>query len=117
MILPFWENIGVGRFCVKINHWGRARKFIRAYPNSGPALKAWKHAVAAANWSSFPEVRRTFNSVDWFEGALVFNIGGNNVRLVAVCRFELKRLYIDKVMTHEEYDADAWKARYRSTRH
>lgn len=99
---------------MKINHWGRAREFFREHPEAENALRAWKKAVIEAKWTSFPDVRHTFNSADWYEGAIIFDIGGNNFRLIAVCRFELDRLYIDKVLTHEAYDKGAWKRRYQN---
>src|SRR5579885_2286035 len=99
---------------MKINHWGRARAFIKRHAEADTPLRSWKKAVVEANWSSFPDVRQTFNSADWYEGAIIFDIGGNNFRLIAICRFELGRLYIDKVLTHQEYDTGTWKKRYES---
>jgi mRNA interferase HigB len=97
---------------MKINHWGRARKFIKKHADAESSLRAWKRTVSEAAWTNFPDVKTTCNSVDWYEGALIFDIRGNNIRLIAVCRFELGRLYIDKVLTHLEYDKGAWKKRY-----
>jgi mRNA interferase HigB len=97
---------------MRINHWGRARQFIKEHPKAANSLSNWKKAVVEARWDSFADVKATFNSADWFEGAIIFDIGGNNIRLIAVCRFELGRLYIDKVLTHEGYDRGAWKKRY-----
>jgi mRNA interferase HigB len=97
---------------MRINHWGRARQFIEQHPEAGSSLGTWKRAVIEASWTNFTDVKRTCNSVDWYQGALIFDIGGNNIRLIAVCRFELGRLYIDKVLTHDEYDNGTWKKRY-----
>lgn len=97
---------------MKINHWGRARQFISQHPEAEKSLRLWKHTVIAAKWENFPAIKRTFNTVDWYEGAIIFDIKGNKIRLIAVCRFELGRLYIHKVMNHEEYDRGAWKERY-----
>ncbi|MBI4534051.1 MAG: type II toxin-antitoxin system HigB family toxin [Candidatus Melainabacteria bacterium] len=88
---------------MKVNHWGRARQFIKEHPDAESPLRLWKRTVIDSKWSNFPDVKRTFNTADWFEGAIIFNIAGNNIRLIAVCRFDLSRLYIDKVMTHKEY--------------
>lgn len=101
---------------MRINHWGRAKQFIREHAESGSALHSWKRAVIEATWTNFPEIKATFNAVDWYEGAIIFDIGGNAIRLIAVCRFELERLYIDKVLTHEEYDKGDWKRRYKKRR-
>jgi len=55
------------------------------------------------------ELRRVFNSVDAVSGLYVFNIGGNNFRLVAAIHFNVGRVYIRHVMTHAEYYKGAWK--------
>jgi len=39
----------------------------------------------------------------------VFNIGGNEFRLVVVIHFNCGKVYIRHVMTHEEYDQGTWK--------
>lgn len=101
---------------MKINHWGRARAFIKEHPESEGPLRNWKNAVVDASWESFSDVKTTFNSADWYKGAIIFDIGGNNFRLIAICRFELGRLYIDTVLTHQDYDKQAWKARYDQKR-
>lgn len=100
------------RHIMKINHWGRARQFIRKQPDARNPLEAWKRSVVTAKWSNFSDIKRTFRSADWYAGAIIFDIAGNNIRLIAICRFDLNRLYIDKVMTHEEYNEGKWKARY-----
>lgn len=97
---------------MKINHWGRVRQFINKHPEALSPLRNWKRAVIEASWDKFTDVKKTFNSADWYEGAVIFDIGGNNIRLIAVCRFEIGRLYIDKVMTHSEYEKGNWKKRY-----
>ena len=97
---------------MKLTHWGRARQFYRRYPQARSALLRWRDTVIESKWSNFSEVKKTFNSADWYQGSVIFDIGGNNFRLVAVCRFNLKRVYIDKVLTHEEYEKVNWKSRY-----
>ena len=108
---------------MKVNHWGRARKFIKAQEESGKsgrevqalyeALAAWKKSVVEAEWKGPAEIReKTFGNVSYYKNALIFNIGGNKYRLIAICRYELGTLYIDKIMTHEEYDLNHWKKRY-----
>lgn len=118
-ILPKWEKMAINRKAakrMKVNHWGRARKFIRAHREAATPLGNWKRAVINANWLSYPDIQNTWRAVDWYEGAVIFDIAGNNFRLVTICRFELETVYIDKILTHEEYDKGKWKERYAKTR-
>jgi mRNA interferase HigB len=93
---------------MQIIHWGRARQFFRKHKKAEKPLKQWRLAVQAADWKNFADVRRTFRSVDWVAGRIVFDIGGNNYRLICVARFENGRIYICNVLTHKEYDEGHW---------
>ena len=40
---------------------------------------------------------------------IVFNIGGNKYRLIAVIHFNRGKVYIRHILTHQEYDKGGWK--------
>lgn len=42
---------------------------------------------------------------------IVFNVGGNNYRLLANVNWTYKTVYVKRIMTHAEYDA--WNKRGR----
>jgi hypothetical protein len=44
-----------------------------------------------------------------FSGKIVFNIRGNNYRLVTRVVYVSQKVFVLKVMTHDEYDQDKWK--------
>ncbi|WP_295622829.1 type II toxin-antitoxin system HigB family toxin [uncultured Lamprocystis sp.] len=58
---------------------------------------------------SFPELRQSFCSADHVDGFKVFDVGGNKYRSVTVIRYDNQRLYLRQVMTHAEYDRNAWR--------
>jgi mRNA interferase HigB len=50
-------------------------------------------------------MKKTFNSVDSIgNNRFVFNIKGNNYRLIAIIIFASKKVYIRFIGTHGEYD-------------
>ena len=55
-----------------------------------------------------PDVKATFPATDYAPaaGTLIFNIGGNNYRLVARVDFAEQMLWIDSVMTREQYNRE-----------
>jgi len=58
-----------------------------------------------ADWSTFNEIKQTFNSADFVgNDRYVFNIKGNKYRLVAVIHFDIRTVYIKFIGTHKEYD-------------
>jgi len=70
----------------------------------GP-LDAWYRIVKGREYGSPHELREEFPTAS-FLGArrTVFNIGGNKYRLVVDMRYDLGRVYVREVLTHEEYD-------------
>ncbi|MDO5665099.1 MAG: type II toxin-antitoxin system HigB family toxin [Bacteroidia bacterium] len=68
-------------------------------------LENWYSKVKKAEWSCFSDIKKDFNSVDSVGNQrYVFNIKGNDFRLVVIIRFTIKRVYIRFVGTHTEYD-------------
>jgi len=74
-------------------------------PGAKAPLTAWHAVTRKAAWSNFAEVRATFNSADQVaDNKVVFNIGGNNYRLVGLVGYRAKRVFVLWVGTHAEYD-------------
>lgn len=88
----------------------KLREFWGRHPRSRPPLEAWYPVARHAEWESFPEVRDTFNTADQVGRFTVFDIGGNNYRLIAVIHFNRGKLFVRHVLTHAEYDTGKWKA-------
>ncbi len=49
------------------------------------------------------ELRTVFNSVDPVNGYTVFNIGGNNYRLITAIHYNKQYCFIRAIWTHAEY--------------
>jgi len=53
----------------------------------------------------FADVKKSFNSVDAVgDGLFVFNIKGNDCRLIARILFKARTVFIRFIGTHREYD-------------
>lgn len=85
------------------------RQFWEQYPDSKLPLTRWFKIVRHTTFCGFSELRTTFPSVDKIGKWIVFNIGGNKYRLIAVIHFNLGTVYIRHVLTHQEYDKESWK--------
>lgn len=81
------------------------KAYIKLHPDTETALKAWVKTVKNSDWKNFADIKKSFNSVDNVGNQhYVFNIRGNNHRLVVVIKFTIKWVYIRFIGTHEEYD-------------
>lgn len=75
------------------------------YGDSRIALERWYNHVLGVEWHNFSEIRADFPNADYVGNQhYVFNIKGNNYRLVVVVKFTIGRIYIRFVGTHKEYD-------------
>lgn len=81
------------------------KAYITLHPDTEAALKAWVKTVKNSDWENFADIKKSFNSVDNIGNQhYVFNIRGNNHRLVVVIKFTIKWVYIRFIGTHEEYN-------------
>lgn len=86
-----------------------SERTIRLYYERNPAAKTvlqdWAARVKKAQWKNFADIKQTFNSVDAVGNQhYVFNIKGNDFRLVAVIKFVPQFVLIRFIGTHQEYD-------------
>ena len=66
--------------------------------------------MIVGSFHNLTELKATFPAVDLIKkNLLVFNIGGNTARLVAIVKFTSHTVYILAILTHAEYDKDKWK--------
>lgn len=92
----------------------RLTTFSDEHATARAALDNWYSVVRKASWRSFVDVRRTFATADRVRlthGTVltIFNVGGNNVRVITFIKFNTRCVYIKLVLTHPEYDAATWK--------
>jgi mRNA interferase HigB len=79
--------------------------FAQKHPLSKAALNNWYQIVKEVEWENFNEVRNTFGSVDAVgNDRYVFNIKGNEFRLIAMIFFDKRTVFIRFIGTHAEYD-------------
>jgi mRNA interferase HigB len=86
------------------------RKLKEFYETNGKedsriALERWYNVAEKAEWKNLSDIKVDFPSVDYAGNQhYVFNIKGNNYRLVVVIKFIFGYIYIRFVGTHKEYD-------------
>jgi mRNA interferase HigB len=88
----------------------RLREFWTVHARAEVPLRGWFTLTSAAECETFNDLRTTFPSADLVGNCTVFNIGGNNFRLIARVFFVSHKVYVLRVMTHAEYDRENWPA-------
>jgi mRNA interferase HigB len=89
------------------------RDFAKRHADAATPLRAWLKLALHGRFQSLAELKRTFASVDMVpvkgRDFYVFNIGGNEYRLIAAIHFNTQRLFVRHILTHSEYDTARWK--------
>jgi len=83
----------------------KIKEFSEKYTDSITALKEWYFKTSKAKWKNLKDLKMNFGSADYIgNNRFVFNIKGNNYRLVAIIIFASQKVYIRFIGTHEEYN-------------
>jgi mRNA interferase HigB len=86
-----------------------AKKHLTAYwekhPDTEQPLKAWYDEACKAKWKNPQDIKRQYASASIVENnRVVFNIKGNNHRLIVAVAYQYEALYIKFIGTHVEYN-------------
>lgn len=90
----------------------RLKAAVLIYPKLRSASDHWYHIADKAIWTMLAQTRATFPSADQVRVAsgrivTIFNL--TSFRLITAIHYNRKTIYILRVLTHAEYDRDAWK--------
>ena len=82
------------------------RAFWERHPDAEQPLKAWYEEATHATWTQPADIKARYLSASVLKNRrVVFNIKGNDYRLIAAVAYKLQIAYVKFVGTHEEYDA------------
>ena len=81
------------------------KRFWNRHPDAEQALKAWYDEAKHATWSKPQDIRNHYANASFVaRNRVVFNIKGNDYRLVVAVAYRFQALYIKFIGTHAEYD-------------
>ena len=68
-------------------------------------LLNWYEITKNANWKNLSDIKKDFNSVDYVGNKrYVFNIKGNDFRLIVLIIFQSNKVYVRFIGAHSEYN-------------
>lgn len=81
------------------------RDFWARHPDAEQPLRAWHDEVNRAQWRAPADIKQQFRSASILKGRrVVFNIKGNEYRLVAALAYNTDVVFVKFIGTHAEYD-------------
>jgi|SRR5450830_291285 mRNA interferase HigB len=76
------------------------------HPTAKQALQTWVEDAIHAQWKTPQDIKVRYASASFVgSNRVVFNIKGNDYRLVVAVAYRFAALYIKFIGTHAEYDA------------
>lgn len=82
------------------------REFWKRHPDAEEPLLAWYREVEREDWDSPAKVKAKYRNASIVgDNRVVFNIKGNDYRLVVKINYPYRTVYVRFVGTHAEYDA------------
>jgi mRNA interferase HigB len=81
-------------------------EFWLKHPESKQALQTWFEDASHSQWKTSQDIKRRYASASFVAAnRVVFNIKGNDYRLVVAVAYRFAALYIKFIGTHAQYDA------------
>jgi mRNA interferase HigB len=82
------------------------RAFWERHPDAEEPLLAWYREVEKEDWSQPTQVKEKYRSASIVkDNRVVFNIKGNDYRLVVKINYPYRVIYVRFLGTHRDYDA------------
>lgn len=78
-------------------------KFKSKHARSRKSLDDWVSKCQVVKWRNFSDMKKTFNSIDKNGNDFIFDIAGNNYRLIAVVQISEGVIKVNEILTHDEY--------------
>src|SRR5437868_15430718 len=82
--------------------WGRHSK-------AKAPLEEWWKTLSTADWASHAELKATYISADIYNDCYIFNIGGDNYRLIGKVEFKWLMVYARGIMRRPEFAGGRWE--------
>ena len=81
------------------------RDFWRKHPSAEVPLQNWYAEASRASWKSPADIKQAHRNASFVAGErVVFNIKGNDYRLIVAMRNRSQIMYVRFIGTHREYD-------------
>ncbi len=79
------------------------------YPDVKNQIDNWKETVNKAEWQNLKDVRKIYRDAEAVGNFTVFNIKGNEYRLIVGINYEAQTILYKYFLTHAEYNKNKWK--------
>jgi len=80
-------------------------KFKRKHPDARSQVDLWSHDIREADWKTLADLKRDYPNASLLsQGRVIFNIKGNQYRLVVIAVLVAGTISVEWAGSHAEYD-------------
>ena len=84
---------------------GTLKTFWAKHPQAETPLRAWYAEASRASWTAPADIKAAYRDASFIGNKrVIFNINGNDYRLVVAVHYDKRRMFIRFVGAHSEYD-------------
>lgn len=87
----------------------RLVEFYKIHPIAKSPLLQWFQEIKKSDFRNIEEILSLYPHADKVGRRTIFNIGGNNYRLITRINYRSQKVFIVRILTHSEYDKNQWK--------
>lgn len=81
------------------------RAFSQKHPDVAQSINAWSQEVSRVTWSQPSDIKARYATASILKNRrVVFNLKGNQYRLIVAIAYQQQAVYIKFIGTHAEYD-------------
>lgn len=96
---------------MRIIKTSRLGEFIEDHADAKDALLVWKKLVESRNFKTLHDLRQTINSVDMVGKYHIFNIKGNDYRLITAVHYNTGLIFVRDFVSHAEYSKKSYQSK------
>lgn len=94
---------------MRVISYRKLREAAEKYGDIRQALDDWYNVAKCASWRNILDVRQIYPHADPVGNFTVFNIKGNDYRLIVGIDYQKQIIFIKYILTHAQYDKEQWK--------
>lgn len=100
-IVPIWDH----NKSMRVIAISTLRQFWEMHPDAEQPIKAWFDEASKATWTQPSDVKAHYGNASILKNRrVVFNIKGNDYRLIVAIAYKLGIVYVKFIGTHAEHD-------------
>jgi mRNA interferase HigB len=79
-------------------------EYAALHSDAAEVLASWRKIFEKTDFTDIHAIRTALPTADFADPYTIFNIKGNNYRLITIIHYQYRRVYIKDFLTHAEYD-------------